>query len=446
MFLEFSKALTDSERERYIDVTLGNDQVTLKRRIWLVCKVIPVSFSGSGILPGSCYQLRSAEAEKNKKAVIDGASSFTAFYHVRSFIPGNYDSRKIVWKKDGMEEGLPVGTSIIMTERSEERSTTDFWYYKVQEKVSRIDLNKFTRMSGDEEYSYDMESTEYNSLDYQFMADFEESEEKAEEGLYQLGFIASDSSEEVKVCQMELEVQVVPGKTYDLEIRESEEREETPKVTVTCKTEDPREEIAQKEKTFALVLTGTGETELPEDARLKVGKREYRTSGKDSFILPLGDMQNENSNWEFTLLSDLFPEEEKEYHFTAQLCRTDPFTESGILKGKTVTEPQMVVFRKAQKDITGLKITGVRISDSEGWRKGQSFNVQVLNMPPEGQITVTAYEGLTGWQRSDAWNVSMEEGKISNPSAIKGIFRLIFEIKNAAGEVVSLAPYYLIVK
>ena len=97
-------------------------------------------------------------------------------------------------------------------------------YYKVQEKVSRIDLNKFTRMSGDEEYSYDMESTEYNSLDYQFMADFEESEEKAEEGLYQLGFIASDSSEEVKVCQMELEVQVVPGKTYDLEIRESEER------------------------------------------------------------------------------------------------------------------------------------------------------------------------------------------------------------------------------
>lgn len=115
------------------------------------------------------------------------------------------------------------------------------------------------------------------------------------------------------------------GKTYDLEIRESEEREETPKVTVTCKTEDPtviitckaedpREEIAQKEKTFALVLTGTGETELPEDARLKVGKREYRTSGKDSFILPLGDMQNENSNWEFTLLSDLFPEEEKEYH------------------------------------------------------------------------------------------------------------------------------------
>ena len=240
------------------------------------------------------------------------------------FIPGNYDSRKIVWKKDGMEEGLPVGTSIIMTERSEERSTTDFWYYKVQEKVSRIDLNEFTRMSGDEEYSYDMESTEYNSLDYQFMADFEESEEKAEEGLYQLGFIASDSSEEVKVCQMELEVQVVPGKTYDLEIRESEEREETPKVTVTCKTEDPtviitcktedpREEIAQKEKTFALVLTGTGETELPEDARLKVGKREYRTSGKDSFILPLGDMQNENSNWEFTLLSDLFPEEEKEY-------------------------------------------------------------------------------------------------------------------------------------
>ena len=252
-------------------------------------------------------------------------------------------------------------------------------------------------------------------------------------------------------------MQVVPGKTYDLEIRESEEREETPKVTVTCKTEDPtviitckaedpREEIAQKEKTFALVLTGTGETELPEDARLKVGKREYRTSGKDSFILPLGDMQNENSNWKLTLLSDLFPEEEKEYHFTAQLYQTDPFTESMPLKGKAVTEPRELIFKKAEKVRTALKITGVRISDSEGWRKGQSFNVQVLNMPPEGQITVTAYEGLTGWQRSDAWNVSMEEGKISNACASKGTFRLIFEIKNAAGEVICLAPYYLIVR
>ena len=71
-----------------------------------------------------------------------------------------------------------MGTSIIMTERSEERSTTDFWYYKVQEKVSRIDLNEFTRMSGDEEYSYDMESTEYNSLDYQFMADLKSQKRK----------------------------------------------------------------------------------------------------------------------------------------------------------------------------------------------------------------------------------------------------------------------------
>lgn len=102
--------------------------------------------------------------------------------------------------------------------------------------------------------------------------------------------------------------------------------------------------------------------------------------------------------------------------------QTDPFTESMPLKGKAVTEPRELIFKKAEKVRTALKITGVRISDSEGWRKGQSFNVQVLNMPPEGQITVTAYEGLTGWQRSDAWNVSMEEGKISNACASKRNF------------------------
>lgn len=446
MILEFSKALTDSERERYIDVTLGNDQVTLKRRIWLVCKVIPVSFSGSGILPGSCYQLRSAEAEKNKKAVIDEASSFTAFYNVRSFIPGNYDGRKIVWKKDGIEEVLPAGTSIIMTEQSDERDTTDFWYYKVQEKVSRIDLNKFTRMGSDEEYSYDMESTEYNALNYQFIVDLEESEEKVEEGLYQLVFQASDSSEEVEASWMELGIQVLPETVYDLKIEESGETKEDPKVIITCKTEDPREGIAQTETTLALVLTGTGETELPEDAWLKVGEKEYRTSGNARFILPLGKLQEKDDSWEISLRSDLFPEEKKEYYFTAQLYQTDPFTESIPLKRKAVTEPRKLIFKKAEKVKTALKITGTRVADSEGWKKGQPFDLQVLHMPSGGQITVTAYEGLAGWQRSDTWTVSMEEGKISNPSAIKGIFRLIFEVKNAAGEVISLAPYYLIVR
>lgn len=446
MILEFSRALTDCERERYIDVILGNDQVTLRRRIWLVCKVVPVSFSGSGIISGSCYQLRSAEAEKNKKAVINGASSFTAFYHGRFFIPGNYDSRKIVWKKDGIEEVLPAGTSIIMTEQSDERDTTDFWYYKVQEEVSRIDLNEFTRMGSDEEYSYDMESTEYNALNYQFIVAFEESEEKVEDGLYQLVFQASDSSEEVEACQTELEIQVLPETVYDLKIGESGETKEDPKVIVTCKTENLWEETKQKETTLALVLTGTGETELPEDARLKVGKREYRTSGKAQFILPLGKLQKNEDSWEISLQSDLFPEEEKEYHFTAQLYQTDPFTESMSLKGKSVTEPGEFIFKKAEKVKTALKITGTRVADCEGWRKGQPFDIQVLHMPSGGQITVTAYEGLTGWQRSDTWTVSMEEGKISNPSATKGIFRLIFEVKNAAGEVVSLAPYYLIVK
>ena len=53
-----------------------------------------------------------------------------------------------------------------------------------------------------------------------------------------------------------------------------------PKVTVTCKTEDHREEIAQKEKTFALVLTGTGETELPEDAQRIAETRIYKPSAK----------------------------------------------------------------------------------------------------------------------------------------------------------------------
>lgn len=194
-----------------------------------------------------------------------------------------------------------------------------------------------------------------------------------------------------------------------------------------------------------MVLTGTGETELPEDARLKVGKENTGPAEKTvlSCRLVICKMKIPTGNLLYFLTC--FRKKKKSTIYSAALPDRSIHRKRD-LKGKTVTEPQMVVFRKAQKDITGLKITGVRISDSEGWRKGQSFNVQVLNMPPEGQITVTAYEGLTGWQRSDAWNVSMEEGKISNPSAIKGIFRLIFEIKNAAGEVVSLAPYYLIVK
>lgn len=68
------------------------------------------------------------------------------------------------------------------------------------------------------------------------------------------------------------------------------------------------------------------------------------TSGKDSFILPLGDMQNENSNWELTLLSDLFPEEEKEYHFTAQLYPDRSIHRKHAFKGKSSNRTKRAYF------------------------------------------------------------------------------------------------------
>ena len=51
-------------------------------------------------------------------------------------------------------------------------------------------------------------------------------------------------------------------------------------------------------------------------------------------------------------------------------------------------------------------------------------------MPPEGQITVTAYEGSQAGRDPMPGMCQWKKERSSNACASKGTFRLIFEIKN----------------
>ena len=181
---EFSKALTDVTTARYVDVTIGNDYVTIVRRIQLDRNVKSASADGSGTAVGSHYQVTNI-TDAGTASVISQNSSFTALYVVHDFVPGNFDSRFITWKKGGKTDQFPKGTAITMLEISSDNQVTDFWYYKSDGTAAKVDLKEFTRMSGNEKYSYVTTGTSAVSFRYQFIVDFSGAKE-TDTGDYQL--------------------------------------------------------------------------------------------------------------------------------------------------------------------------------------------------------------------------------------------------------------------
>ena len=220
-------------------------------------------------------------------------------------------------------------------------------------------------------------------------------------------------------------------------------------------------------RSLALVLTAKGADELPKDASLNIEEGETRDSfnqiKKGVFVIPLGTIQSGNKT--IIMRSDLFPEEEKDYSFTAQLYLSDSSESASPLNGRKAGSSVDVVFKKADAKRPALKISGMRVADLADWAEGCPVNIQVQNIPEQGIMTVTLYYGLAGSDKATALLSSVsgvftigngtgtyDSSKtptgqlILSSSAQKGTYRLLFEIKDASQTTVLTVPYYVIVR
>ena len=456
----FSKALTDINTQRYIDVTLGNDNINIKYRINLVRKVEAAKATGSGVVGGEVYQIPKLDENKPDKCSISQNSAFTSLYYIENFVPGNYKDQTITWKKDNTEQVLPEGTTIIMMPVDANDKVEGYWYYKADGTKNKIDLNEFTKMSGTDKYQYSTQGTSGTTLKYLFVVNFGDTKTDLETGSYKLAFGATGVSDANTFNDVELSIDVKDKTTYSLSNNNSNGLSKVVSYQVKLSSGN---DSYQERKTMSLVVTPDSNENLPEDAYIQVDDKKYAKTGDGQFIIPIGTIDSGTKT--LTLKSDMFPDEAKTYKMKSQLYLVNSNTPEAPLNGEKVGSEIDLTFTKAKVTRPAIKITGDQVAEVSDWINGQKIDLKVQNLPTDGTLTVTAYKGLTETQKVSDLLSSVsgvfklengvgtydssanQNGKlILSSAATSGTYRLVFEIKDKDGESILTVPYYIIVE
>ncbi len=456
--VKFSQALTDTVTDRYIDVTIGNENVDITFRIRLDRTVKPATADGSGVINGANYQVPNVV----DSCEIGQKSAFTALY-VLEFTPGKYKNQVITWKNDGGTDIVfPMDTNITMMEIGtvgDVSTVNSFWYYRTTGSEKSIDLTSFQRMSGSELYSYDTSTTTSQKVIYMFVVDF--SQAKAAQGTYQFAWEADPKDEIVNNTEKlsyKYLVELQSEKTYALSSNETAGL--IPHTAISYTIGEATNDSYIAHRSLALVFQPIGD--LPKDAKLQCGEKIYKRNSAGNYIVPIENFASGTK--EFSLISDMFPDNEMTYSFKAQLYLAESVDNDSPMNGSAEGDEITVNFKKTVQNRPALCITGKRIGTAADWGKGQTINIQLKNIE-DGQLTVTAYFGLTGTQKatdllsSVSGKFDIEGGVgtykkanantsslILNGNAQPGTYRLVFDVKNTDGDSVMQVPYYIIVK
>lgn len=456
----FSKALTDINTERYIDITLGNDNITIKYRINLIRKVEAAKATKSGVAVGEVYQVPQLDKDNPSKCSISQNSAFTGLYYIENFVPGNYKDQTITWKKDNTEQNLPDGATIIMMPVDVNDKVEGYWYYKANGSENKIDLTNFTKMSGTDKYQYSTEGTTGITLKYLFVVNFGDTKTDLDTDSYKLVFGAAGVSDDNTFADVELSIEVKDKTTYSLSAGSNNGLSN--EVSYNVK-QSLGNDSYQEGKTMSLVLTPNTNENLPEDACIQVDDKKYSKTGDGQFIIPIGTITSDKKT--LTLKSDMFPDKAKTYTMSGQLYLVNSNTPEAPLNGEQVGSNINLEFKKEKVTRPAIKVSGTQVAEASEWSNGQEINLQVQNIPTDGTLTVTAYSGITGSQKvSDllssvsgvftfengvgTYNSSAtQNGKlILSSSAASGTYRLVFEVKDNSGDSVLTVPYYIIVE
>lgn len=297
------------------------------------------------------------------------------------------------------------------------------------------------------------------------MVDFSETNGGIDVGNYQLVLNADANTGSAEFTPVSLNVHVQSKTTYSLVARNNT-KGNVPTAVIkydVVSSEGSNDSYAEG-KTLAMVLKAENNGEqIPKDVCFKVGEDAYRENSQGVFIIPIGTIKS--GEMTLSMLSDMFPDEEKTYSFAGSLYLVNSNQVQNPLNGECVAKDVRLVFEKSAESRPAISVSGQRVAAAAEWANGQEVNFKVQNIPENGTVTVTAYKGMTGNQKitdlisSVSGVFTMQNGmgtydesksptgtlKLSG-SAESGNYRLIFEVKNSDGTVMLTVPYYIIVQ
>lgn len=457
--VKFSQALTDQVTPRYVDVTIGNDDIDIIFRIQLQRFVKAATAKGSGVTNGANYQVPSVY----DKCSIAQQSAFTALY-VLDFVPGNYENQVITWKDNaGQNVSFPAKTKITMMEISvangtEASTVNSFWHYKTTGTETSINLNQFKRMSGSDTYTYGTSATVSQKVNYMFVVDF--SEAQTATGTYNFAWEAVPKESGNEWLSYKYPVTLINEKSYEL--TSSTKDGLIPEMTIHYNVTETTNDSYVAHRSLALVLKPSSSSKLPEDANMECAGKQYTRNSDGTYIIPIENISSGEKTISF--ISNMFPDEEIVYSFEAQLYLADSIENTSPMNGIKVGSAVTINLRKLVQNKPALCITGKRIGTVSDWIQGQDISIQLENIV-DGHITVTAYMGTSGTQKvtdllssvSGKFEITDGTGvykkgntdtgllKLSS-NAQPGTYRLVFDVMDDANQSIMQVPYYIIIK
>lgn len=448
----FSKALTDVNTERYVDIFFGNDDVDIAVRVRLKRSVVAADVNGSGTAAGENFQ--TVAVSEDAKTIACNAS-FTALYDVANYVPGNFTAQKLVWKSGDTVAVLPVGTNITMMVLGSDNKVKSWWLYTAKGNESAVDLKNFKRMSGSDDFTYDVGSTAWTELKYQFVVSLPPA--GASKGSYSLGF-AADARDGVPAFNtVNLQVILDDPANFLLGVNGQ---------TVSY-TYNKRgyEDTRNNGKLLALVLTPETDSKLPVDAKITAAGASYARNASGNYIIPLGTAESSQKSIALGLASDMATADNAGFacNFDVSLREFAGLGTSPMAGLEVGTSSIKLTLSAGDKP--ALKVTGSRVGRLADWTVGQNFKLAASGIPDDATVTVTAYQGLSGTiQATDilssvggffdvngavgTWKSGRPTGEseLRLSSATKvGTYRLVFEVKRGDDVLLSV-PYYIVVR
>lgn len=364
-------------------------------------------------------------------AKIANDSAFTTYFKVKDY--AEYSELSISFNK-----ALPTGTSIILIDKA----TNTYWYFNFSSPSNTILISEFIQMGGIDKFIVNG-----NVLNYQFIIDFSKVESGFIEEKLTIGLDAKKSKDDVPEFS-----EIYNGITLDLvsasftivDKSESETLEKEMKYNYSI-AEDAE---ASKWEDKAISMVVTPNTTLPKDTRIKFAQGNFTTyyyqNEKGLFIIPLTDLSLNNFN--ITLESNLFPEEEMAYKVNIKLYGSNSSVGTAVLNGIILAEINEVIFTTSTKSTAAIKITGEKhVVAPDG-----QIKVDIEYIVPDGcsissDIMVKAEDGE--YTSSGKRPIIEKQGEltISLEGLVEGSYCFKVIIKDSAGITVMNVPYYFII-
>lgn len=446
-------SLTDNSLARYIIITLKSDNgITFKQKININRELSQATDPQSAIVEGKRYiNFDDITSEIN----LSQDSALTAQF-VINYIPSLYNEQKLQFSNE-----LPINTYLTLVNLTE-NSNVKYYYYKVDNKISELDLNNFIMM-GKTNTNYEYPTIDkfideklLIIMDFSKCTEYLESETNVK--LIMSGNLVDD------VYSKELKFTTHSKRNFELLVNNSNVNVgEDIQINYNLSTINASESNYLGRKLALVIKTPTN---IPIDSYIISNNIKYNLNSNKEFIIPLTEVQNGSGQVELSLNTNMDFITESIYECKIELWVSATSNAQAPKLGEKLTETTMN-FKYSGKLNPSLKIIDL---ENRAIRKSDIENVNqlVFEMKNSTETIVeielqqkigTAYQKLTNVlnqvnniteHNMGVFTINAIEGNNTvninlSPAIESGTYRFVIKVKDKMNNKLLEVPYNFVV-